>query len=304
MHVPLDGAANVRDLGGYRTSRALTVRHGLVFRGDALCNLSTADLDRIASLRLRAVVDLRTPGEVLTAGPDRLPPGPTALGLPVSGGDLSAVYDAVTSGDEWQQRAMLGDGRAAEIMVRFNRGFVADTRQREQFGGALRLIAEGTLPLLYHCSGGKDRAGWLTAILLTALGVPRQPVLADYLLSNRYLRRSYAQLRDGLAKAGLLRDPELLRPVMEVSPTYLEAAFEEVERIFGSFTVFLERGLGMDAERLSALRAGLLTVDELATGQLTKEPCRMSATSHPHEATIRPDGACHVRVAGDRRLYE
>lgn len=285
-HVPLDRAANVRGVGGYRTNRGLVTVTGLLYRGDALCNLSAADLDRIASLRLRAVVDLRTAGEVLTAGPARLPPGPRLVSLPVSGGDLSTIYDVVTGGDTEQQRAMLGGGRAAEIMVRFYREFVADARQRGQFGAALRMIADGALPLLYQCSSGKDRSGWLTAILLTALGVPRQAVLADYLLSNDYLRRPYAQLRDGLAKAGLLRDPELLRPVMEVSPTYLEAAFDEVDRSFGSFTAFLEVGLGIDAERLWALRDELLTIEELETEPVARALRRIGMTRRLGLATL------------------
>jgi protein-tyrosine phosphatase len=256
--VVLEGAANVRDIGGFRSATGQVVSGGLVFRADALSRLSDDDVARLSAVRLRAIVDLRTPGEVLTAGPDRLPPGPTLVNLPVGGGDLSAIFDAVSSGDDERQRAALGDGRAAEFMVQMNRSFVSDGKQREQFGAVLRMMASGTLPLLYHCTGGKDRTGWLTAVLLTVLGVSREAVMQDYLRSNDYLGPSYQRLRDGLMKAGLLRDPWLLRPVMEQSPTYLNAAFDEVERLYGSFPVFVSDGLGVDAARVRMLRAALL----------------------------------------------
>jgi hypothetical protein len=150
-------------------------------------------------------------------------------------------------------------GRAPLFMVQLNRGFVADVRQREAFGAALRLVcAPGRLPLLYHCSGGKDRTGWMTAIVLTALGVPRELVLRDYLLSNDFHRTEYFKLRYELVKTGIVADPELLRPILEQSATYLGAAFEEADRRYGSFGGFLTRGLDVSDAMLGELRRGLL----------------------------------------------
>jgi protein-tyrosine phosphatase len=144
-------------------------------------------------------------------------------------------------------------------MVEINRGFVADARQREAFGTALRLVcAPGRLPLLYHCSSGKDRAGWMTAIVLTALGVPRELVLRDYLLSNDFHRTGYQKLRLDLIKTGIVADPELLRPIMEQSATYLGAAFEEADRRYRSFGRFLTRGLDVGDAAVGELRRGLL----------------------------------------------
>ncbi|MGH3224651.1 MAG: tyrosine-protein phosphatase, partial [Streptosporangiaceae bacterium] len=162
-------------------------------------------------------------------------------------------------GDHERQDRELGDGRAAGLMVDINRGFVADPRQREAFGAAVRLVCSpGRLPLLYHCNSGKDRAGWMTAIVLTALGVPREFVLRDYLLSNDFHRTGYAKLRLDLVKAGIVRDPELLRPILEQSATYLGAAFEEADRRYGSFDRFLAGGLEVGEAMLSELRRALL----------------------------------------------
>lgn len=258
-HIVLDGAVNVRDVGGYRSAYGLEVRRGRLFRGDSLSQLTASDVARLDTLGLRTVIDFRTPGEVLLTGADRLPCGVEFASLPVSGGDLGSVYDLIASGDHERQRDELGDGRAASFMVGIYRGFVTDVRQREAFGATFGLICSPErLPLLYHCSGGRDRAGWMTAIVLTALGVPREVVLRDYLLSNDFHRTGYAKLRFDLVKTGIVADPELLRPVLEQSPTYLGAAFEEADRRFGSFGRFLTYGLEVSEAMLTELRRGLL----------------------------------------------
>jgi protein-tyrosine phosphatase len=258
-HVALDGAVNVRDIGGYRSVGGPEVVRGRLFRGDSLSRLTSSDTERLDRLGLRTVIDFRTPGEVLLGGDDHLPFAVEYAHLPVSGGDLGAIYELIASGDHERQRRELGDGRAASFMVEMNRGFVADPRQREAFGGALRLLCSpGRLPLLYHCTGGKDRAGWMTAIVLTALGVPRELVLRDYLLSNDFHRTGYQKLRFDLVKTGIVADPELLRPVLELSATYLGAAFEEADRQFGSFGRFLGYGLEVSEAMLAGLRRALL----------------------------------------------
>ena len=258
-HVALDGAVNVRDIGGYRIVGGPEVVRGRLFRGDSLSQLTSSDTERLDRLVLRTVIDFRTPGEVLLGGDDHLPFAVEYAHLPVSGGDLGAIYELIAGGDHERQRRELGGGRAASFMVEMNRGFIADPRQREAFGAALRLLCSpGRLPLLYHCTGGKDRAGWMTAIVLTALDVPRELVLRDYLLSNDFHRTGYQKLRFDLVKTGIVADPELLRPVLELSATYLGAAFEEADRQYGSFGRFLAYGLEVSEAMLTGLRRALL----------------------------------------------
>jgi len=283
-HIALDGAVNVRDIGGYRSVHGPEVVRSRLFRGDSLSQLTSADVERLDRLGLRTVIDFRTPGEVLLGGDDRLPYGVEFAHLPVSGGDLGAIYELVASGDHEQQRRELGDGRGASFMAEMNRGFVSDARQREAFGAALRLLcAPGRLPLLYHCTGGKDRAGWMTAIVLTALGVPRELVLRDYLLSNDLHRTGYQKLRSDLVKIGIVTDPGLIRPFLEQSATFLGAAFEEADRRYGSFGRFLAYGLEVSEAMLTDLRRTLL-------GDLVPpEPVPLASARH------------HLRRRGPRR---
>ena len=256
----LDGAQNVRDLGGYRTTHGREVARGVVFRGDALSQLTPADVVTLGGLGLRTVVDFRLPGEVLVNGEDRLPDSATLVRLPVPGADVGMFYDLIANGDHARQQAELGQGRATQFMLDVHRGFVAEQRQRDGFGIALRMMADGQrgLPLLYHCTSGKERTGWMTAIVLTALGVPYPAVLEDYLLSNHVYQARYFKLGNDLAKTGMMRDPGLLRPIMELSPGYLEAAFDEVGRGYGSFSEFMYRGLGMDERTMAQLLDALL----------------------------------------------
>ena len=256
----LEGAVNVRDLGGLRTADGLQVRHGRVFRGDALSRLTPADVTTLSSLGLRTVVDFRLPGEVLVNGEDRLPGGATLVSLPIPGADVGTFYDLIASGDHTRQQAELGQGRATEFMLARHRGFVADQRQREGFGIALRMMADTSrgLPLLYHCSSGRDRTGWMTAIMLTALGVPHAAVLEDYLLSNHVYQARYFRLGNDLAQTGMMREPGLLRPLLELNAGYLDAAFDEVGQRYGTFVKYLNDGLGMDPQSLRQRRAALL----------------------------------------------
>src|SRR5258708_38998013 len=100
----------------------------------------------------------------------------------------------------------------------------------------------------------------MTGLLLTAVGVPREAVMQDYLRSNDFHRAAYAKLGLGQARTGLMSAPGLLRPVLELSPAYLDAAMEEAWRRYGSFGAFLTGGLGASETLLASLREALFAL--------------------------------------------
>jgi len=251
--IALQGADNVRDMGALPG-----VRPGRLLRADALNKLTGADLDRLGALGLRTVVDFRMRSEVEMNGPDRLPPGATEMALPISGGNLKTFYQVILSGDAARQEEVFGGDRTELVLEEVNRSFVAEPGERGQFTAALRLVADpARLPLLFHCTAGKDRTGWMAAIVLTVLGLPRDEIMADYLRSNEYHRVGYEKLLRQLGDTGQMKDPELLRPLLEQQPAYLNAAFDEAERRYGSFDAFLRDGLDLTTETLDAIRANL-----------------------------------------------
>jgi protein-tyrosine phosphatase len=256
----LQGTVNFRDLGGYRTVSHARVRPGLVFRTDALNRTTDADLGALARLGVREVVDFRTPGEVAGDGADRLPPGLAVTARPISdGGMYAAVNAAIGTKDPAKQDAVLGGGRGAEIMRTLYRTFVSDAGSRAAFGRTLRDAADrsGT-PLVFHCTSGKDRTGWMSYLVLRALGVPDATARYDYLLSNQYRRDADAATRAQLKAAGYMQDPDLLIPIQEVRADYLDSALDEVRRSYGTLDRYLRVGLGVDAPTQARLRHALL----------------------------------------------
>ncbi|WP_328315860.1 tyrosine-protein phosphatase [Streptomyces sp. NBC_00388] len=258
--IALKGAVNVRDLGGYRTDDGKQLRYGVVFRGDALGKLTPADLTAVSKLGLGSVVDFRLPLEVRTDGADRLPEGVSAVALPI---DDTGLYErttaAIGSRDPAAQQKALGHGLGAATMRRIYRTFVTEAGARRQFARVLASVADGKgLPLLFHCTSGKDRTGWMSYVLLRAAGVPARTAEADYLLSNGIRRTADMRTREGLRKSGIMRDPQLIVPLQEVRKDYLGAALTEAGRRYGSFGAYLTKGLGLDVGTLRRLRARLL----------------------------------------------
>ncbi|MFI6643717.1 tyrosine-protein phosphatase [Streptomyces sp. NPDC050504] len=257
--IPLQGAVNVRDLGGHLTYDGKRTRYGVAYRADALGRLTEADVATLAGLRLGKAVDFRIPLEVQQDGQDRLPPGVIPVPRPVTDNGLyQQLYAAIGSRDPVRQEEMLGGGRAAAFMRAVYPAFVNDPANRERFAATVRDVAAGGRAVLFHCTAGKDRTGWLSYVLLRAVGVPAATAERDYLASNGYRAAYDAKVREGLKQAGLMQNPDLIIPLQEVRDEYLAGALAEVERLYGGFGGYLTKGLGLEPQVLVALRAKLV----------------------------------------------
>ncbi|MFE0652204.1 tyrosine-protein phosphatase [Streptomyces sp. NPDC059534] len=258
--IPLQGAVNVRDLGGYRTYDGALVRHGLAYRGDHLGKLTDADVAALAGLGLGTVVDLRIPLEVGYDGADRLPAGTVPVARPVTDhGLFGQLLAAIGSRDPVRQEEMLGGGRAAAFMREVYRTFVTDPANRAALAATLRDLADRDRgPLLLHCTSGKDRTGWTSWLLLVLLGVPEGAARADYLASNTFRAAYDARLREGLKQGGLMRNPKLIVPLQEVRAEYLDTALDQVRASCGSLFRYVSVGLGLEPRELLALRERLV----------------------------------------------
>ncbi len=233
---------NLRDFGGYRTSDGRWVRMGMIYRSQAL-TLSPTDQQVVDQLGITADYDLRTPAES-TAKPDVVPAGATYTQLNVLGSGLSAT-PALTSETVAQQ--LLQDGE---------RQFVTNATSRQVIGTLLTDFAGASGPVLFHCTAGKDRSGWVSAVLLTLLGVDRDTVMRDYLLSNQYYYDSPA------VQASLAALPpaqaNIYRHLSDVEPSYLQAGLDQVRTSYGSMENYAVKGLGLSSQTLKDLRSRLL----------------------------------------------
>ena len=132
----------------------------------------------------------------------------------------------------------------------------SDTAKQAYAAMFTRLQDSAYLPGILHCSGGKDRTGWASAVTLTLAGVPRATVERDYLLSNDALQAANEKT---LSSTGALIDRSLLEPILTVRPEYLGASFSEVHKVYGTFDRYLRRGLGLTPKAVAKLRHELLT---------------------------------------------
>jgi len=172
---------NLRDLGGHRTRDGATVRTRLVYRADQLHPVSAADMDVLAGLGLRQVIDLRTPSEC-EARPDQVPPGVTVRHVDVLADTRTPGLDGFEAllGQPERANALLGGGKVDHVLEGVYRGFVSSPGASRGFGELFaRMARRDEVPLLFHCATGKDRTGWAAAVFLTLLGVPAEIVDAQ-----------------------------------------------------------------------------------------------------------------------------
>lgn len=226
----LQGAFNVRDMGGFSAADGRRVKRGLVFRADGLSDLADADVDILAGLGLKTVVDFRTREETVFA-PDRLPETVQRVAtVSIDAGRLVGNF----YGGEMNRKKSFG------VMVSVYRQLAGDfTGQYREF---FSLLSDaGNLPLLFHCTAGKDRTGFAAALFLLALGVSREDAIQDYLLSADYLRKKYVPGRDY---------DEVMEPLYTVYQEYIDAALEVAASRSGGIDGYLRDDLRVDPDAL------------------------------------------------------
>lgn len=253
-HVVLEGAPNSRDLGGYATADGRTVKWRQFYRSDDLGSLTDADVEKLASLGLRLVCDFRSPTEKAEE-PDRLPAtNPPAVADLAIGAESFMVKDL---------RERIGKGELEGLdlrgmMIEGNRQFA--TTFAPQYAALFeRITKPENRPALVHCTAGKDRAGFASAMILSVLGVPRETVMEDFLLTNHYTKRATDRQLLMIRIFSLFRtDTELLRPLFGVERAYLEAAFAAIDEQHGDFDDYRRTALGLDDAEVEAFRAAAL----------------------------------------------
>lgn len=232
--IPLNGAVNFRDLGGYPASDGRKTRWRRLYRSDSLAELNAHDLALVQALGLRSLCDFRLPEEAAKK-PNRLPAGP-AITVHAIGFIPEGTLDMLTA---------IGEGSlpAAEIeaeVLRHYGKFIHD-HQAEYRRFFELLLNDENLPLLVHCTSGKDRTGIAAALTLLALGVPRPEVVRDYTMTNDY-RRDIAHLFSANV------DNSVLQVLTTANPRYIERALDELEAGYGGIEGWFDTvGLGPGA---------------------------------------------------------
>lgn len=244
--LPLEGGQNFRDLGGYRTKDGRAVRWGVLFRSGAMNRLTPADFAYLARIGIRTVCDFRSTAERQSA-PARWP----ATATPTVFADDYAMDPNQL---DFRKAAGWNAAQARAAMAAFYPRLL-DTFNG-QYRRMFRELLAGDTPLAFNCTAGKDRTGVAAALLLTALDVPRETIIADYLLSNRYLDPGKVLMADDHAAQALRRlPPGVAKAFMGVDRSYIEAVFRVIDAHPGGVTGYLRDELGLDRGDLLRLRA-------------------------------------------------
>ena len=246
----LEGVHNFRDYGGYRATGG-HLRRGVLWRSGQHAEASEADLERIDSLGLRAVIDLRTHAERARM-PSRRAEGcaarmivsEDAMALPAVGGEamgLGAAGDRprTAEGNRQRLRHAYGEFPFRPPLVAVTRRYLAELAECD---------GPSVIPSLVHCLAGKDRTGYSVAMVLAALGVHRDDVMEDYLLTNT-AGDSEARIEAGRRSIRAIwgdMEDAALRALMAVEPEYLAITYAVIEERYGSLEAYLETVLGVD----------------------------------------------------------
>ena len=261
MWVDLEGAANVRDVGGLPTVDGRTTRPGVLLRADNLQDLSETDVRRlVGELGVRTVVDLRSTGELHLTGPGPLRGTDVAhhhLSLIPeykSDSDRDEVGRAVPSKVDRSERA----GVTRTDMTGYYVGYLEDAG--DKVGAALRLLADpGSGTTLVHCAAGKDRTGVVVALALSLVGVTREAVVADYVRSAERVEAVLGRLKAAPTYAEELAEAT----VDDVRPEAgsMERLLDHVDREYGGVHGFA-LAVGVDEETIARLGARLVGASE------------------------------------------
>jgi len=251
----LRGAPNFRDLGGYETTDGRHLRWGIVYRSNKLSALTRDDEAKVERLHIAAEIDLRTQEEREHEPSLWLHPPADVYQSPKE--SLGPVLKSVLHN--------AGTAEAARGSLEQFYARIPDL-YRDEYTALFRRLAAGARVLLFFCTAGKDRTGVAAAILLSALGVPRETVIADYVLTNTLLplppRLDASAPGDKLspALAALNQLPEDVRvQLWRADDSYIAAALNAIDQHYGSVAGYLKTGLGLSDDDISGLRNALLT---------------------------------------------
>ena len=247
--LPMDGSYNTRELGGYKTLDGKSVKWGVLFRSDKLSDISEADQNYLVNLGIKKIVDFRSKSEK-NEDPDRIPQDIDYVEMPIEvDGAMRTKIEAILKGET--------DRDVKSFLIEANEEFI--NNYSHIYSRFLKGLAREQKPTLFHCTAGKDRAGFAAAITLIAIGVSKEDAIEDYMKTNEY---TADRIEDMISKIELMSlyqtDGEILRPLLGVEREYLETALKTAEDQYGSIEKYIREGLEISEEEIQKLKSFLL----------------------------------------------
>jgi len=236
-HIELEGAYNVRDLGGYTTRSGKVTRWRRVFRADSLHRLTPEDQQKLNALGIKTVLDLRRPDEV----------------------SLLPNIFATTNGVTYTHIALFGNpprslrAPAPPSLAAIYRHLLDDAWQPLVMIFR-HLAAHSDQPLLFHCTAGKDRTGLIAALLLASADVTFDQIAADYAMSKRFIEPMMDELRAGRPA---MIDVSAYERLLDAEPGAMLETLGYLQSVYGGSISYL-RTIGLSEDEIARLRRMLL----------------------------------------------
>jgi len=249
----MEAVNNFRDFGGYRTQTGTRLKEGLLYRSGDLARATDADLDYLASLGIKTICDLRSEGE-RKREPDRVPAAKpfTFFNIP-----MRPIVDYQGRSLRRLLSLMAGSERKVDYVAESYQAYRDyATSYLPQLKALFRRISNPeNLPLLIHCSAGKDRTGVVASLIQLVLGVPVEIVIDDYLKTNGNLETYKEDAFRQMSKLGYFGVPwkKLYAPLFAARTDFIDAALEQVKKEFGVVDEWFRRGLGFSEREQVAL---------------------------------------------------
>jgi protein-tyrosine phosphatase len=247
--IDLKGAYNFRDLGGYFTSEGKKTNWGKLFRSDNLSKITKADLKIIEELNIHLVIDLRS-NEERESKPNRLP---MSNGIKIENIEIA---DSNMSHKELKRKIFFGKLEELDLQEELLNAYrLAITDYQYELSRFFELLLNPeNYPALVLCNAGKDRTGAVIALTLMAIGVSKNTVMKDYMLSKVYLEPMIKRLTTKIRLLSLFRaDVSQLGKFLDTRAEYLNATFNAIDQKYGSTESFFDF-LGIDYDKRKKLR--------------------------------------------------
>lgn len=248
--IALAGGDNFRDVGGYRTKDGHSVAWGKLYRSASVGRYTADDQALVRKLDVGSIIDLRSTRERQA---DKVPwmqdsgLGYWARDYDLSGGNLGALFRKGTTLDAGTMRG---------VMIQGYRGFPKE--QAASYRMLFDRLLTSDKAVIVNCTAGKDRTGVGVALVLSALGVPYDTIMDDYLLSNSALDVEALRADAGMNAAMSALPADVAKPLLGVERAYLDAAFDQIRKDYGDIDIYLARELGVDSKALQRLRKQML----------------------------------------------
>ncbi len=265
----LEGTFNFRDLGGYTSHAGLNVKKHMIFRSDALSKLTEKDIQMLEhDLGIRTVIDLRQEHEILE-NPNVILQGVATVNLsPVaplaelstasakSGADrIKRLIRAEQDEDLWAKVSQNGEAMADQMLQ-----MAFDPYSLSVFKSIFEIILDtNQVPLVFHCKGGKDRTGLMSALFLMALGVSKDQIIQDYMLTKTYMQdRNIKRMNEYREMTDNQRVLDFLASVMDTKASYIGVVFDAIQSKYHSHLDYLMLDVGLTDDQISRLHGQYL----------------------------------------------